>query len=117
MKVLKNVGQIDLTVKKIFITKRSQHQWRLMPKFANMFTGIIETTGKIESIESNGTNLSFWISSPVSNELKVDQSVSHDGVCLTIEEVGNNKHRITAIEETLAKTNLRHWKTGGEINI
>ena len=83
----------------------------------NMFTGIIETTGKIESIGSNGTNLSFWISSLISNELKVDQSISHDGVCLTVEEILNNKHRVTAIEETLDKTNLRHWKTGDEINI
>jgi riboflavin synthase len=88
-----------------------------MPKFANMFTGIIETTGKIESIESNGTNISFWIASPISNELKVDQSVSHDGVCLTVEEVSNNKHRVTAIEQTLDKTNLRHWKINDEINI
>jgi riboflavin synthase len=82
-----------------------------------MFTGIIETTGKIESVESKGTNLSFWISSPISNELKVDQSVSHDGVCLTVEEVYSNKHRITAIEETLNKTNLRYRKLNDEINI
>lgn len=88
-----------------------------MPKFAGMFTGIIETTGKIGSVESNGTNLSFWISSPISNELKVDQSVSHDGVCLTVEEVSNGKHKVTAIEETLNKTNLRHLKVGDEINI
>jgi riboflavin synthase len=82
-----------------------------------MFTGIIETTGKIESIESHGTNLSFWISSPISNELKIDQSVSHDGVCLTVENISNNKHRVTAIEETLEKTNLRNWKVNDEINI
>src|SRR4051812_16923839 len=82
-----------------------------------MFTGIIETTGRIESIESNGMNLSFWIASSLSNELKVDQSVSHDGVCLTIEEISNNKHRVTAIDETLDKTNLRHSKTGDEVNI
>jgi riboflavin synthase len=75
-----------------------------------MFTGIIETTGKIESIESHGTNLSFWISSPISNELKIDQSVSHDGVCLTVENISNNKHRVTAIEKTLEKTNLRNRK-------
>jgi riboflavin synthase len=117
MKELKNTGQIDLAIKKLFIGKRSQHQYRPMPNFATMFTGIIETTGKIESVESNGTNLSFWISSLISNELKVDQSVSHDGVCLTVEEVSNGKHRVTAIEETLAKTNLRHWKINDEINI
>ena len=82
-----------------------------------MFTGIIETTGIVESIEPGGTNLSFWISSPISNELKIDQSVSHDGVCLTVEEVSDNKHRVTAIEETLEKTGLRNWKKGDEINI
>jgi riboflavin synthase len=82
-----------------------------------MFTGIIETTGKVESIEKNGTNLSIWIASSVSNELKVDQSVSHDGVCLTVEKIEQGKHRVTAIEETLAKTNLNQWKAGTEINI
>ena len=81
-----------------------------------MFTGIIETTGKVDAIESDGTNLSFWITSSISNELKVDQSVSHDGVCLTVERVENNKHRVTAIKETLTKTNLRNWKINGEIN-
>ena len=82
-----------------------------------MFTGIIETTGKVESIEANGTNLSFWIASHISNELKIDQSISHDGVCLTVEKVENNNHRVTAIEETLSKTNLQHWKINDEINI
>ena len=82
-----------------------------------MFTGIIETTGKVDAIESDGTNLSFWITSSISNELKVDQSVSHDGVCLTVERVENDKHRVTAIKETLDKTNLRNWKINGEINL
>ena len=83
----------------------------------NMFTGIIETTGKVDGMESDGTNLSFWITSPISNELKVDQSVSHDGVCLTVEKVENNKHRVTAIKETLDKTTLRNWRINGEINL
>ncbi|MBV9963394.1 MAG: riboflavin synthase [Parafilimonas sp.] len=82
-----------------------------------MFTGIIETKGIVESIEQSGTNLRFWIASSISNELKVDQSVSHNGVCLTVEEVGNGSHRVTAIEETLEKTNLRHWKINDEINL
>ena len=82
-----------------------------------MFTGIIETTGVIHSIEPNEGNLSFWIASSISNELKVDQSVSHDGVCLTIDKLGNNMHRVTAIEETLAKTNLGGCKNGDEINL
>jgi len=82
-----------------------------------MFTGIIEAAGIVELIESTGTNLSFWIASSLSNELKIDQSVSHDGVCLTVEKVENNKHRVTAIEETLSKTNIGNWKKGTEINI
>jgi len=82
-----------------------------------MFTGIIETTGKVDGMESDGTNLSFWITSPISNELKVDQSVSHDGVCLTVEKVENNKHRVTAIKETLDKTNIRNWRINGEVNL
>lgn len=82
-----------------------------------MFTGIIETTSIVQSIEQNGTNISFWIASSLSNELKVDQSVSHDGCCLTVEKIENVKHRVTAIEETLSKTNLSSWKEGSTINI
>ncbi len=82
-----------------------------------MFTGIIEATGIIESIEENGTNLSFWIASPISHELRVDQSVSHDGVCLTVEASEDSKHRVTAIEETLKKTNISTWKEKDEINM
>jgi len=82
-----------------------------------MFTGIIETTGTIELIEQNGTNLSFWIKSSFSDELKVDQSVSHDGVCLTVEKISGNKHLVTAIDETLQKTNLRYWKMNDDVNL
>ena len=82
-----------------------------------MFTGIIEATGIIESIHQKGTNVSFNIASSISNEFKVDQSISHDGVCLTVEEISGNTHTVTAIEETLNKTNLKQWKPGGEINI
>ena len=82
-----------------------------------MFTGIIECTGKLHSIETNGSNKSFWISSNISHELKADQSVSHDGVCLTVEVVNGNMHRVTAIEETLHKSNLGLWKPNAEINI
>jgi len=82
-----------------------------------MFTGIVETKGIVKAIETEGTNLSFWIESHISNELKIDQSVSHDGVCLTVEAVENNQHRVTAIEETLKKTNLSTWKEKGEINL
>jgi riboflavin synthase len=82
-----------------------------------MFTGIIETLGTIEDVKSTGTNKTFWISSSLSPEFKVDQSISHNGVCLTVEEVQGNRHRVTAIAETLQKSNLGHWETGGLVNI
>ncbi len=84
---------------------------------AAMFTGIVENTGKIISIEKKGTNASFWIESPLSGELKVDQSLSHDGVCLTVESINGNQHRVTAIEETLKKTNLSSWTEGNQVNL
>ncbi len=82
-----------------------------------MFTGIIEATGKINSIETNGTNKSFWITSTISNELKIDQSVSHNGVCLTVDATAENMHRVTAIEETLSKTTFDHVKENDIINL
>ncbi|MES1223760.1 MAG: riboflavin synthase, partial [Bacteroidota bacterium] len=82
-----------------------------------MFTGIIETTGTVKGIIENGSNASFEIESSLAGELKVDQSLSHNGVCLTVEEIHGNIHRVTAIEETLKKTNLGRWKTGDMINL
>lgn len=82
-----------------------------------MFTGIVETQGIVKKIIEQGSNKTFWIKSPISIKLKVDQSVAHDGVCLTIEQVKNNRHRITAIAETLAKTNLGDWNEGTQINL
>lgn len=82
-----------------------------------MFTGIIETTGIVKEVILNGSNRIFWIESSISSQLKVDQSVSHSGVCLTIEEITKETHRITAIEETLQKTNLCDWKSGTIVNI
>jgi riboflavin synthase len=82
-----------------------------------MFTGIIETIGTIDEVLSSGTNKTYWISSILSPEFKVDQSVSHNGVCLTVEEVKGNRHRVTAIAETLQKSNLGHWKAGDLVNI
>ena len=82
-----------------------------------MFTGIIESLGKVRELTSNGTNRTFYVESPVSQELKVDQSVSHNGVCLTVEETGPGWHRVTAIEETLKKTNLGSWQKGTLVNI
>jgi riboflavin synthase len=82
-----------------------------------MFTGIIEVTGVISATEISGTNKTFWINSPVSKELKVDQSVAHNGVCLTVEEIKDGFHRVTAIAETLEKTSLGKWQKGDIINI
>ena len=82
-----------------------------------MFTGIVETQGILHEIETSDRNKIMWIKSPVSAELKVDQSVAHNGVCLTIEEVVDNVHRVTAIRETLLKTNIESWKVGTAVNI
>jgi riboflavin synthase len=82
-----------------------------------MFTGIIETVGIIKDVATNGSNKTFWIESAISNEFKVDQSVSHSGVCLTVEEIKGSMHRVTAIDETLQKTNLGKWAIGTMVNI
>lgn len=82
-----------------------------------MFTGIIEATGHILNVTTQGTNQTFWIQSPLSHELKIDQSISHDGVCLTVEEIRDGAHRVTAIEETLEKTNLASWAAGRSVNL
>lgn len=82
-----------------------------------MFTGIIETMGRIESVAEEGTNRTFWVRSPLSSSFKPDQSVSHSGVCLTVEEVRDDLHRVTAIRETLDKTNLGDWQPGRLVNI
>jgi len=82
-----------------------------------MFTGIIENTGVIEDIFSTLGNKTCWISSPLASQLKVDQSLSHDGVCLTVEEIRDGLHRVTAIEETLSKTNIGKWEKGSVLNL
>jgi riboflavin synthase len=82
-----------------------------------MFTGIIEQKGIIKDVIINGTNLSFHVESPLCHELKIDQSLSHDGVCLTVEKVASKTHIVTAIEETLKKTNLNTWKIGTIVNL
>jgi len=82
-----------------------------------MFTGIVETTGIVVKMTTAGNNKTFYIQSPVSAALKVDQSVAHSGVCLTVESVHESVHRVTAIEETLHKTNIDNWREGSVINI
>lgn len=82
-----------------------------------MFTGIIEALGSVEAIEKSGENIHFTISSPFTNELKIDQSVAHNGVCLTVVAIDEDKYVVTAIAETLAKTNLKNWKVGNKVNL
>src|SRR5215203_1190912 len=82
-----------------------------------MFTGIIEALGKVKEISTQGTNKTFWIQSPLSHEFKVDQSIAHNGVCLTVEEVSGDHYRVTAVGETLRKTTLNHWQPGFLINL
>ncbi len=86
-------------------------------EICTMFTGIIEATGIIKEVIVKGSNRSFLVESPLSAEFKVDQSISHSGVCLTVEEIKGAVHRVTAIAETLKKTNLENWTTGSLINI
>ncbi len=82
-----------------------------------MFTGIIENTGTITAIETMGSNRTFWIESSLAPDLKTDQSVSHNGVCLTVEETIGNRYRVTAIDETLQKTTLGCWQAGTLVNL
>ena len=82
-----------------------------------MFTGIIEATGVISSVSEKGTNKTFQVISSLSPELKADQSVSHDGVCLTVESVTEHTYQVTAIEETLSKSCLFQWRPGSRINL
>lgn len=82
-----------------------------------MFTGIIEALAKVENIQQEGSNVHFTFSCPFTDELKIDQSVAHNGVCLTVINIKKNQYTLTAIEETLQKTNLGHLKIGDYVNI
>ena len=83
-----------------------------------MFTGIIENLGKLVKTERNGSNVELYIESTLTPELKVDQSVAHNGICLTVVEIyGDSTYRVTAIDETIKKTALRHWKEGDPVNL
>ena len=82
-----------------------------------MFTGIIETLGEIKAIEKEGGNVHLTITSAITNELKIDQSVAHNGVCLTVTSIENNDYKVTAIQETIDKTNLSDWKIGAAVNL
>ena len=82
-----------------------------------MFTGIIETVGEVLATENEGTNRHFTIGSALSGELKADQSVSHNGVCLTVTHIDGGAHRVTAVGETLAKSNLGGLRVGDHVNL
>ena len=82
-----------------------------------MFTGIIEGIGRILRIEQEGTNVHFELEAPFTSELKIDQSVAHNGVCLTVVEKQSNSFVVTAIQETLDRTNLGGWKVGDAVNL
>jgi riboflavin synthase len=110
----------EYTVKKILVLYRREFTiFAPSTNLFDMFTGIVETTGKVISIEREGTNIHITIACPFVNELKVDQSMCHDGVCLTIVHVDKEKqtYRVTAIQETLDKTNLGSWEPGYEVNL
>lgn len=82
-----------------------------------MFTGIVEAMGSLVRTEAKGTNVEFWFTCPFTQELKVDQSLAHNGVCLTVVEIQGEQYRVTAIDETLQKTNLGDLKLGQKVNL
>lgn len=82
-----------------------------------MFTGIIEALGKVEDIKKENTNVHFTLSCPFTKELKIDQSLAHNGTCLTVINIDGNKYTVTAIEETLKRTNLSELKMGDKVNL
>ncbi|MBK5272300.1 MAG: riboflavin synthase [Bacteroidia bacterium] len=82
-----------------------------------MFTGIIESVGTVKEVIPNGTNKTFWVESKLSSQFRIDQSVSHSGVCMTVEDIRDNQHKVTAIDETLQKTNSDTWRSGTLINL
>ncbi len=82
-----------------------------------MFTGIIEGLGILQEIVEKGSNKTFFIQSDIAPEMKIDESICHNGVCLTVEDISNDLYRVTAIKETLDKTNIGTWKTKESINL
>lgn len=82
-----------------------------------MFTGIIETLGTIKEIRKDQENLHITVSSSITNELKIDQSVSHNGVCLTVVAISGDDFTVTAIKESIDKTNIGDWKAGDSVNL
>ncbi len=82
-----------------------------------MFTGIIETLGTIQEIKNEKNNIHITVDSTITNELKIDQSVAHNGICLTVVEIKGNAYTVTAIDETIQKTNIGNWSVGDFVNL
>jgi riboflavin synthase, alpha subunit len=82
-----------------------------------MFTGIIETLGVVKDLRKEGENIHITVSSSITNELKIDQSVSHNGVCLTVVGISDDQYTVTAIKESIDKTNIGDWKIGDLLNL
>ncbi len=82
-----------------------------------MFTGIIESLGEIKSLKKEGTNIRVEIQSAILDEIKVDQSIAHNGICLTVEKINPASYEVVAVKETIDKTNLGEWASGGKVNL
>ncbi|MCQ2252944.1 MAG: riboflavin synthase [Bacteroidales bacterium] len=82
-----------------------------------MFSGIVESIGKVVDIKQDRTNLDFTLECPFTGELSIDQSVAHNGVCLTVVKIDGNRYTVTAMQETLNRTNLGNWQIGTEVNL
>ncbi|RKS95035.1 riboflavin synthase alpha chain [Flavobacterium limicola] len=82
-----------------------------------MFTGIIETLGTIQEIKKDMNNIHVTINASITGELQIDQSVAHNGICLTVVAIGDDFYTVTAIDETIKKTNLADWKVGNSVNL
>jgi|TARA_B110000503_G_scaffold141214_1_gene234044 riboflavin synthase len=82
-----------------------------------MFTGIIESLGEIKSLTKEGSNVRVEIDSTLLNEIKVDQSIAHNGICLTVEKINPSSYEVVAVKETIDKTNLGAWLTGQKVNL
>jgi riboflavin synthase len=86
-------------------------------RIQTMFTGIIEAIGTLKNTKSEGTNITFTFTCPFTKELKIDQSLAHNGVCLTVIDIQGNDYSVTAIDETLQKTNIGKLQIGNKVNL
>ena len=82
-----------------------------------MFTGIIESIGSVTALQADGKNLHIYIRAPFTSELQVDQSIAHNGVCLTVVDINADVYRVTAIDETLQRSNLSGLESGSKVNL